>query len=80
MNGFRKRSRQVKTSRQDGLPSVFRPSACRAAGADASTLRSALRVTEANGVASARAMDTAIATISAAVKLSGGSVSVLSST
>jgi hypothetical protein len=46
----------------------------------ASTLRSALRVAAANGVCSSRARETAIATISAAVKLSGGSVTDLSIT
>ena len=49
-----------------------------AAEAVARTLRSALRVAAANGVFSSRASDTAIATISAAVKFSGGRVSVLS--
>jgi hypothetical protein len=50
------------------------------AGATASTFRSALRSAEANGAGSTRARDTAIATISAAVKFSGGSVSALSMT
>jgi len=53
-------------------------SAVRTAGAGASTLHSALRIAEANGVTSAR--DTAIAAISAGVKLSGGRGSVLSTT
>ena len=48
------------------------------ADATAITLRSALRVAAANGVRSSRARATAIATISAAVKLTGGSVIVLS--
>ena len=50
------------------------------AGAAASTLRSALRAAKKNGVPSAPASDTAIATISAAVKLTGGSVRALSIT
>jgi hypothetical protein len=49
-----------------------------AAGATARILRSALRVADENGVPSCRASDTAIATISAAVKLSGGSVTAVS--
>ena len=44
------------------------------ADATAITLRSALRVAAANGVRSSRASATAMATISAAVKLTGGSV------
>ena len=53
-------------------------SAVCATEAVASTLRSALRLAAANGVFSSRARDTAIATISAAVKFSGGKVRVLS--
>ena len=53
-------------------------SAVRTAGPAASTLHSALRIAEANGVTSGR--DTAIAAISAGVKLSGGKGSVLSTT
>jgi hypothetical protein len=51
-----------------------------AAGAAARTLGSALRSAEANGVASALAREAAIASTSAAVKFSGGSVRALSMT
>ena len=53
-------------------------SAVCAADATASTLCSALRVAAANGVSACRASDTAIATISAGVKFSGGRVAALS--